>query len=298
MADWKNLVRGTLRATTALAPVRVPLRGLTRAGLLPPAVWRRLPVDEKFPVTAPSGERFYYHATPHDVIGRQLYWRDLKHWEAETTAVFYTLAKQARLTLDVGANTGVFALLACAANPRGRVIAFEPVPQVYRKLAENIQINAWGDRCVARPEAVSNFIGKTQFHIPTEDVPTSGSLNTEGFRHFKGELVEVPVTTLDAVCPPGQRVDLMKIDVEGFEHLALDGARRVLAESAPTLILECLPDGPCEAMNAILSEYKYRFFHLRHDGPAAAPKITPDPTQEFRNYLCTVHEQWDRVGPA
>ena len=112
------------------------------------------------------------------------------------------------------------------------MIAFEPVPRVYDKLLEHIRLNHFEDRCEAYQIAVSNFIGTAEMHIPLGDLPTSASLNPEGFRGFDGILQQVPVTTIDAVV--GERaVDLAKIDVEGFEPQVLEGMQMTLQRSRP-----------------------------------------------------------------
>lgn len=272
---------------------RVALQIIARAGLLPPAVWRRLPVETVFLVSLPDGNAFRYSALPNDATGRALWWRGLKSWQPETLRIFHQLSKKAQLVLDIGANTGVFTLLACAANPHLKVISFEPVPRIYNRLREHVRLNGYEGRCQVRNEAVSNRIGVTQFHVPFGDVPTSASLQPNGFRGVQGELIEVHVTTVDSVCATRERVDLVKIDVEGYEDKVLEGMRRTLATSKPTVIVECNPDGPYQAIEAILGSFGYRFFHLRKQGPEPCHKITPDESEQFRNFLCTAHDNWE-----
>lgn len=263
---------------------------MARAGLLPDAVWRRLPVEGIFRVNLPMGGSFLYSATPNDGIARALFWRDLKEWERETIPIFYRIAKYARCVVDVGANTGFYTMLACAANPESRVIAFEPVPRVYAKLCEHIRLNGWESRCDLRCEAVSDTVGTTKFHVPLGDVPTSASLHLEGFRGIRGILMDVPTTTLDLALGT-QPVDLVKIDVEGFEDKVLEGMQRVLASSAPTLVVECLPDGPFQRVEEILAGLGYRFYHLRGSGPVPVQRIIPDNRMEHQNFLCVCREK-------
>jgi FkbM family methyltransferase len=278
-----------LRSATANTFVKRSLLSLARANLLPEGVWRRLPITGPFYVQLPDGHSFIYSATPNDSIGRSLFWRGLK-WEAESLLPFYNLAKRSHLTLDIGSNTGIFALLACAANPTSQVIAFEPVPRVYVRLVENIKLNGWENRCQLRSEAVSNMQGSTKFHVMFADVPTSASLHLQGFRGEEGDLIDVLVTTVDAVCVDDKHVDLVKIDVEGFEDKVLEGMQHVLATSGPTIVIECIPDGPFQAVEAILTKFGYRFYHLRKEGPVAVDKIVPDQHEVYRNFLCIVRD--------
>lgn len=292
----KNNVRILLRRIIANSFVRTLLRQLSHWGLLPAVIWQRLPVETIFRVTLPDGCSFAYSAIANDVIGRALFWRGYKSWETETIQIFYKVAQRANLVLDIGANTGVFTLLACVANPNCRVISFEPVPRVFHRLQENIKINGWDTQCEVRREAVSDASGSAHFHVPDGDLPTSATLHRQGFRGYRGTLFEVPVTTIDDICLAGTRVDLVKIDVEGFEDKVLRGMQRNLLSSTPTIIVECNPDGPFQGVEAILKMFGYHFFHLRVEGPVAVDKITPDKSGKYRNFLCTVYDDLRILG--
>jgi hypothetical protein len=122
--------------------------------------------------------------------------------------------------------------------------------------------------------AVSNFVGTAQMHVPFEDLPTSASLNTDGFRGFSGTLVEVPVTTVDAVMGD-KPVDLAKIDVEGFEPQVLEGMRMTLRRFRPALFIECLPDGPYREVEEILKNLGYQIYLLSHNGPIQVEQVIP-----------------------
>jgi FkbM family methyltransferase len=285
----KPVVRSILAHTTSNPGITRAVSAVTRTGLVPEFVWKRLPVDRTFFVPAEAGiGGFSYSADRADGIGRALFWRGITAWEQETVPVFYRYARQSRSIIDIGGNTGIYSLIACAANPSARVRCFEPVPQLIDIIRKNIQLNGWESRCELYGQAVSDQLGSVKFHVPLLRVPKSGSLHVEGFRGHAGRLIDVVVTTIDAVCADDQEpVDLVKIDVEGFEDKALQGMTRVLDRSRPHLIVECNPDGPFKNVEAILSAFNYRFFHLRKDGAVPVPHIVPDPEQRFRNYLCT-----------
>jgi len=283
--DWKDKGRSIARQLMRISILREVLRMLSLAGFLPPPIWKRLPVEVVFPVKLPDGRSFLYSATPNDVIARALYWRGLEDWESETIPVFYRLAQSAEIVLDIGANTGFYTLLACTANPRARVIAFEPVPRVYEKLLEHIRLNHFEDRCEAYQIAVSNFVGMAEMHIPLGDLPTSASLNPEGFRGFDGVLRQVPVTTIDAVV--GERtVDLAKIDVEGFEPQVLEGMQMTLQRFRPALFIECLPDGPYQQVEEMLKVQGYQIYALTRKGPVNVERVVPR-RMHYENFLFT-----------
>lgn len=287
IATIKESVRPWLQTASASPVLREPLLRMARMGALPDAVWKRLPVERTFRVDSVDGASFVYRSTPEDVIGRRLYWKGGESWEPETIGVFARLARRAQWVLDVGANTGLFSLIACAANPNVSVMAFEPVPSTHQRLSENIALNGWSGRVQLHAEAVADRTGLAKLHIPAEGLPSSASLHAAGFRGQEGRLVEVAVTTIDHACPAGAHVDLAKIDVEGFEDKVLLGMTRVLHDSRPMLVIECNPDGPFGEVEAILRSFGYHFYHLREDGPVPVERIEPDPRERSRNFLCS-----------
>jgi hypothetical protein len=77
-----------LRYFAASKQVRILFPGPIYAGLVPKFIRSRLPVNAEFPVEMPDGKLFFYATVFNDIIARNLYWRGLKDWEAETIRVF------------------------------------------------------------------------------------------------------------------------------------------------------------------------------------------------------------------
>lgn len=138
---------------------------------------------------------------------------------------------------DLGANVGFFTLLAARrVGPRGRVYAFEPLPENLAGLRHNIDLNGFGNVEVL-PAAVSDADGEAELEvhghqvtarIGTPEVPATGS----GQR-----TTTVATVTLDHLVSTGVRApDVVKIDIEGAEVAAIRGARRTLREHRPVLL--------------------------------------------------------------
>jgi FkbM family methyltransferase len=290
MGLFKNFLKPLIYAIAKNSYYKNFLRLVARASILPEWVWIRLPYEGTFRISLPDGVSFLYASVAPEGLGRILFWGGIESFEFETIQVFYDLAKKSNLVLDIGAYTGIFSLVACVANPCSKVISFEPVPQVTERLRANVKVNGWEDRCQIREEAVSNVAGVGKLHVLLGDCPASSSFNIEGFRGSEGYLIDVPMTPLDALCPQGQRVDLVKIDVEGFEDQVLHGMTRILSESAPVIIVECLPDGPYLAIERLLAGFGYRFFHLLENGPVLVDRIVPDKNEKYRNFLCVCYD--------
>jgi FkbM family methyltransferase len=222
-----------------------------------------------------------YQSGPRDAIGHVLFLDGLRHWERETTGVFCDLLKTSRCFLDVGANFGIYTLIGCSINPSLQVIALEPVPAISAALRENVQCNGFENRVTVMQAAASKEEGWLPFH--ESDEPTMGSLNVEGYQGFSGKVIQVRVVTLDSL---NVKPDLIKIDVEGFEDVVLEGAEQLLAICRPRIILEANPDGSYKRVTQILRRHGYGFQHLTPSGPRAAEVIQPNAGEHFCNWLC------------
>jgi FkbM family methyltransferase len=134
--------------------------------------------------------------------------------------------------LDVGANIGLYTLLAASrVGPSGRVDAFEPGPLALQRLAENVALNALAQVHV-HAEAVGEQAGQVRFTLDADD--TNRMLAPDAAAESR--VVEVPCVRLDEAVG-ARRYALGKMDVEGAEPLALQGAGRMLREGNPPVWL-------------------------------------------------------------
>jgi FkbM family methyltransferase len=128
--------------------------------------------------------------------------------------------------VDAGANVGSYTIAACAAG--AHTLAFEPVPETFTQLMDNVRLNAFDAQVTAHCVALGAGAGEMMMttdqgccnHVTVEDAPA-------------GPLLRVPVVPLDAAIE-GRRPVILKIDVEGFEEQVLEGAQRLLL--APSLL--------------------------------------------------------------
>ncbi len=159
-------------------------------------------------------------------VARTLYFYGT--YEPVQTAVFLHVVRPRQTVLDVGANIGYFALLAARrVGEAGRVVAFEPEPANAALLRQNIELN--GHRNVAVEEqAVGREAGVVRLAVADANQPDGDVCTTvfaEGGR-WKSVKV-VPVVGLDGYCAAQRidRVDVLKLDIEGGEAHAVPGMR-------------------------------------------------------------------------
>jgi FkbM family methyltransferase len=135
------------------------------------------------------------------------------------------------LFVDIGANIGAYTVLAGGAIG-SNVIAFEPVPETFRSLFANIQLNGLAGRVTAHNLALGKDEGVLQM---SAGLGTENAVRTAG---NDADTVKVKVSTLDRVLGDKEPV-LLKIDVEGFETEAFAGGRATLAKpSLQAMVIE------------------------------------------------------------
>ena len=135
----------------------------------------------------------------------------------------------ADVAIDVGANFGGASLQWHRTVSRGTIYAIEPHPDTFRRLQRNIQLNHAGN--IVKP--VNLAIGAKEGLLPLY-ITEAGSMALKGpaGRHG-GRRIDVPCLTLDAFAEQHDidHIDLLKIDVEGFEHDVLQGAVQSLGKT-------------------------------------------------------------------
>lgn len=170
--------------------------------------WKTVEIDE--------GVRIYAHSSK-ESLGYLLE-HDYKLHER----LFYTrLFRPGDAFVDVGANIGVFSLIAAArVGETGHVHAFEPSGKVYRELVENIALNGLIDRVSAYDVALGDQNRRAQFYVRkySDDF---GSLSPEV--HDPTSVEQVEMVRADTVLRGTSRITLLKIDVEGAEYHVLRG---------------------------------------------------------------------------
>jgi FkbM family methyltransferase len=181
-------------------------------------------------------------------------------WERDLVRLMARLIQPGSIVYDLGANYGMHTLLfARLVGSSGRVYAFEPHPQLFSCLKEQIDLNAFRT-VVPVCEAVCESCGRAWFE--QTDQRSSGHLSD----YAEGRL-KVETTTLDDFVfgRRGAPPEFIKIDIEGAESRALRGALNTLRQHHPALVIELHNPAEDRAVGDILARLHYRAFRV-HDG--------------------------------
>lgn len=169
-------------------------------------------------------------------------------FDRNLTDLIRGILKPGMTYIDVGANFGTYALIgADAVGAQGRALAIEPVPAIAALLVENITMNGF-DR---RAKVIDCAVGKEPGSLTLYEFATRRGSNSaipeiaQAAEALYGETItkrEVECRTLDTIVEEQNftQIDLMKIDVEGFEYEALLGGKEAILKHRPRLILEWL----------------------------------------------------------
>lgn len=154
-------------------------------------------------------------------------------YEVSRLRAFENATMQGAVVYDVGANVGIYSLLASLrVGASGSVYAFEPLARNLKYLRRHITLNNL-QNCIILETAVSNREGVLPF--------SAAVWNSHMARLSPDGEMSVPSTTLDACIYGEKRLrppTILKIDVEGAEFDVLQGAARALTEFHPTIFLE------------------------------------------------------------
>jgi FkbM family methyltransferase len=249
---------------------------------------RRLPVTSelaRMPVSVPEVEghaadvRYVLTHPARCSIAKELFWgrgRRIKRDEQQTLELFARLARRTDVVFDIGANTGVFSVIAALANAAVRVDAFEIVPEVYEILFQNVLRND-----IAR-QVTCRFCGVHKEGFTTR-IPRSTMLSSLPLS-FSAEMdtpegVHVPFRSLDDLCKrlSNQTRLLMKIDVEATEAVVFAHGWDSIARVRPWMVCEILADAAgTSEIDAGLRERGYHFYKITDDALVAEDHVVAD----------------------
>jgi FkbM family methyltransferase len=193
-------------------------------------------------------------------------------FEPRERALFAGLVQPGMTVLDVGAHAGLYSLIASKrVGPLGRVIAFEPSPRERERLAAHVRLNKAAN-VVVEPVALGEEDGEADlFVVDAEETGCNSLLPGEV---GPGHAVRVPLRSLDgyAIRAGLERVDVIKMDVEGAELSVLRGARALIARTRPVVLCEIeeartRPWGyNGRAIVDLLNDWKYDCFSVADTG--------------------------------
>src|SRR4030095_15936754 len=182
------------------------------------------------------GNRVYEHAFP---IYRPLYRAFKAYTDRAERRLLRNILFPGAVVVDAGANIGIYSqFLSRCVGSTGVVHSFEPAPDNFKRLS--VATRNLSNVRLAQA-AVGERSGECELYVSDKLNVDHRAYKTDGDSR---RTVPTEMIALDDYFEPGQRVDLIKMDIQGYELHALRGAKRVLQENAGiNLLLEFWPAG-------------------------------------------------------
>lgn len=170
-------------------------------------------------------------------MGFSIFWSGFH--ELRELLFLHKFLKPEMVLVDAGANMGEYSLFAAKRLTQGRVLAFEPLPKMLNLLNENIRLNNFSTIRVF-PYGLSDREGVLPFHELDEQNGNEGlSTFYPGTKKVK-DVIEAPLKSFDAEFESYEvdRIDFVKLDIEGGELSALRGMKKSLEKFNPLVLVE------------------------------------------------------------
>jgi len=174
-------------------------------------------------------------------------------YDAQTKQIMKIVLEPESTFVDVGSHKGEILSIALKISPKGSHHAYEPIPQIHKKLDAK-----FGKICKVKNLCISNEVGESLFNFVESNPAYSGIRMRNYPKKEKINKIKVKLDTLDNQLLNQERLDMIKIDVEGGELNVLKGSVRVMQKFHPVIIFEH-GQGASEFYNTTPEDI-YRFF--------------------------------------
>jgi FkbM family methyltransferase len=230
-----------------------------------------------------------------ETISRMILAGDFESFE---TGIIKNIVKTGFSVLDIGANIGYYSLV-CAelVGPEGKVYAFEPTPRTFEILKCNIHNNGFDAIVAPYQYGVSNVNQKAQLYI--------NDYNKGDNRLYKSadmKSIDIDLVTIDSFLKPSGKIDVIKMDIQGAEALAVKGMSQLLQKDKPIIVMEFWPHRikrlgiePKEMLQDLVT-IGYSFQDIEEHNKKIVSitaedllKKYPDETELATNIICTIN---------
>ena len=254
------------------------------------------PENEFIRIPNKLGNDFWMYIRPDSHIETILHNKGLYgSWEKESLKIWALLSKRSDYIVDIGANTGIYSLVAQAGNLHAKVFAIEPVDINYEILSNNIERNNF----VIVPEriAISSNEGTAKMFMIKDKLNYMTSVNDNRYEKHPEIAQGNPVIEIEVPLKPFNylidkyhipKIDLIKIDVEGHEVAVLKSMFSILKKYRPAILIEVIGDENAVELQNIFSQLEYAFVSIDEINKSVVVKHLKD--NDHHNFLvCDYH---------
>lgn len=241
-----------------------------------------------------SRDSIRYELYLDDYVCRYIYMFD--KYERNTLRHLLPLIKPDMTFVDVGANIGAYSLILSKYLSRGKVFAFEPLSINYERLLRNIQLSNVTNIFPNKLGVLGKKgIAKIYYRLDLTGLSSASISQKEHLTPIAQKEETIELTDLDSYCIENNidRIDILKIDIDGGESLALKGASKIIKNSSKMILIIELMDVNLKRMGSSAQELfrQIKDFGFTTYLPSAFPfrhkKISsPPPDNYLDNLIC------------
>jgi len=225
-------------------------------------------------------------------------------YEKFSSDIFLNYVEKNSVIVDIGANYGYYSLLASSVNKEGKTYAVEPVKENFEILNKNILENKF-DQIKTYNLAISNFSGEKEFNV-TEASDSSGFYNHPNTKTFEKRLIKTE--TIDNLFEK-EKIDIIKIDVEGDEINVLEGMKKTIENNPEIKIFfefnpSCLKNAGFNPQKMLekLENNDLEVFFINEDERQLSRLKNPEKwkdyikSKDYCNILCTKKDSLNLIS--
>lgn len=218
--------------------------------------------------------RFKFFAQVDDNLADTLFYKR-NYVEESDLQFFLELSRMSRVVVDVGANTGIYTIVSAKGNANATVLAIEPNHANCTRLRTNISLNGLTNVKVVE-KALGDVNTTVDFFVPSSGqiIDTSSVLRSFSESTYSGEGINWKAARVQQVTFDGlmdelgvDTVDLIKIDVEGYEIQLFEGARKFFGKCKPLILCEIfIDDARKNYFDLVLKQFGYTPYVILSSG--------------------------------
>lgn len=156
-----------------------------------------------------------------------------QRYDKQTKRIMQIVLEDESTFIDVGSHKGEVLELALKISKKGKHFAFEPIPYLFHKLNDK-----YGTKCEVLNFGLSDQKRQSSFQHVTTNPAYSGIKKRTYPKEEQVETIQIQLDTLDNQLKQHDRVDMIKIDVEGAELEVLRGAKKIIEKFHPIIVFE------------------------------------------------------------
>jgi FkbM family methyltransferase len=223
-------------------------------------------------------------------IENELYWVGINGGiERKSLEIWIQLSRMSNVIFDIGANTGVYALVSKTINTKAKVHAFEPITYVFSILENNNRLNHYD--LYLNNFALSNYKGTASIYIEADkDFSYSVTVN-KNLNNLTTNVktLEIETNTISNYVNMNkiEKIDLLKIDVETHEVEVLEGYIEEIKIHKPSILIEILNNEVAKGVQDIVKDMDYLYFNINDKENSVRQTLSIEKSDFFNYLICS-----------